>query len=44
MPAILVLTPCGPAVVWGIEPGKVVVEHDWQYLVSYKIEEVEGVE
>ena len=44
MPPIVVLTPCGPGVVWGIAPGRVIVEHEWQYLVEYNIEEVEGVE
>lgn len=44
MPPIVVLTPCGPGVVWGIAPGRVIVEHDYRDLVEYNIEEVEGVE
>ena len=33
--SIHVKTPLGPGQVWGIDRGKVIVEMDWQYLVSF---------
>lgn len=38
--SLQVATPGGRGVVWGIEPGKVLVEHDFMYLVAYDIDQV----
>ena len=37
-----VITPLGPGIVWGIEPGKVIVEMDFSHLVSFDPDEVTG--
>ena len=39
-----VITPLGPGIVWGIEPGKVIVEMEFSYLVSFLPEDVAGAE
>ena len=44
MDTIRVKTPGGPGILWGIDRGKIIVEHDWQYLVGYPVEQVERVE
>ena len=44
MDTIRVITPIGPGIVWGIAPGKVLVEVDYTYLVEFDPGDVEGVE
>jgi hypothetical protein len=44
MGRIEVMTPCGPGILWGIAPGKVIVEMDYSYLVEFRPEDVEGIE
>lgn len=44
MERIEVMTPSGPGIVWGIAPGKVLVEMDYSYLVEFDPEDVEGIE
>lgn len=44
MDTIRVMTPCGPGILWGIAPGKVIVEMDYMYLVEFGLEQVEGIE
>ncbi len=41
---IEVNTPQGRGTVWGIDRCKVIVEHDFMYLVEYEADQVEGVE
>ena len=44
MHCIEVMTPAGPGIIWGIGPGKVLVEMDYSYLVEFDPEDVEGIE
>ena len=44
MHRIEVMTPSGPGIIWGIAPGKVIVEMDYMYLVEFDPEDVEGIE
>ena len=44
MEPITVKTPGGVGRVQGIDRGEVIVEHDYQYLVGYPIEQVERIE
>ena len=46
MHRIEVMTPSGPGIIWGIAPGKVLVEMDYSYyeLVEFDPEDVEGIE
>ena len=44
MDVIQVLTPVGVGQVWGIGPGKVLVEMDWMHLVEFDLEDVERIE
>ena len=39
-----VKTPSGVGYVWGIGPGKVIVEMDYHYLVEFDPEEIEPLE
>ena len=39
-----VTTPGGPGIVWGIDKGKIIVEHEFSYLVEHNLEDVEGEE
>ncbi|HHY01156.1 MAG TPA: hypothetical protein GX531_07295 [Methanothermobacter sp.] len=41
---IEVMTPVGTGIVWGIEPGKVLVEMDYSYLVEFEPGDVEREE
>ena len=41
---IEVNTPGGRGTVWGIDRGKVIVEHDFMYLVEYEASQVKGVD
>lgn len=40
----IVTTPCGIGVVWGIGPGTVVVEFDYEFLVEFQPHEVKSYE
>ena len=40
----MVITPCGVGRVWGIAPGKVVVEFDYEYLVEFPLSDVKSYE
>lgn len=44
METIRVQTPTGSGIVFGIDRDLVLVEHDYQYLVGYRIEQVERIE
>ena len=44
MHRIEVMTPAGPGIVWGIGPGKVLVEMDYSYLVEFEPGDVERIE
>lgn len=44
MHRIEVMTPSGPGIVWGIAPGKVLVEMDYGYLVEFEPGQVERIE
>ena len=44
MERIEVMTPSGPGIIWGIGPGKVLVEMDYSYLVEFEPEQVERIE
>ena len=44
MVPIYVITPGGIGPVWGIDRDKVIVELDYEYLVSYNVDQVEGLE
>ena len=41
---IQVQTPVGAGILWGIAPGKVLVEMDYTYLVEFDLGQVERVE
>ncbi len=41
---IQVRTPSGTGILWGIAPGKVLVEMDYMYLVEFDLGQVERVE
>lgn len=41
MDIVRVMTPCGPGIIWGIGPGKVLVEMDHRYLVEFEPDQVE---
>ncbi len=43
MERIEVMTPSGPGIIWGIGPGKVLVEMDYSYLVEFEPGDVERV-
>ena len=44
MHRIEVMTPAGPGIIWGIGPGKVLVEMDYSYLVEFESGDVERIE
>ncbi len=44
MHRIEVMTPAGPGIIWGIGPGKVLVEMDRRWLVEFEPGDVERIE
>ncbi len=44
MERIEVMTPVGTGIVWGIEPGWVLVEMEHRYLIGFLPEQVERIE